>query len=141
MSAEAISLLLVRMGGRPCALPCQHIVEIVPRVTVEKVPGASEDMLGVINVRGRVVPVIDIRHRIAGTPRGQPYQHCVILSGPTKPVGLVVDEVKDVLGVAPDAVERPGEIGGRTKTPGVVRIQDELVLVLEPDDVVSSQGS
>src|SRR5262245_865756 len=123
------SLLLVRMAGRACAIACGDIVEIVPRVNIEKVPSAGQGVLGVINLRGRVVPVLDVRPRFAQVAEMPAFQHLVILHTAGRQLGVAVDEVRDVITVALDAVERPGALTG-SRAPGVVRIQDELVLVL-----------
>jgi purine-binding chemotaxis protein CheW len=128
------NLVLTRMGGRPCAIPCEHVVEIIPRVQLDHVPEAPAEVLGVINLRGRVVPVIDLRGRISQKKSLPFYQHLVIIRGQNgKLLGLAVDEVRDVVTVQEDAIEKPGEIAG-VRSPGVVRIEDDLVLVLGPED-------
>ena len=133
---DAVSLALVRMGGRPCAIPCEHIVEIVPRVNMSHVPDAPPQVLGVINLRGRVVPVVDVRQRISGgSTELSPYQYLVIVESGTRQIGLAVDEVSDVKNVRLSDVEKPADLTG-TRGPGVVRIDRELVLVVGPDDVL-----
>jgi purine-binding chemotaxis protein CheW len=98
------------------------------------VPEAPAEVLGVINLRGRVVPVIDLRGRISQKKSLPFYQHLVIIRGQNgKLLGLAVDEVRDVVTVQEDAIEKPGEIAG-VRSPGVVRIEDDLVLVLGPED-------
>jgi purine-binding chemotaxis protein CheW len=133
---DGLSLLLVRMGNRPCAIPCNRVVEIVPRVNLDHIPDAPAAVLGVMNLRGRVVPVMDVRAHVAGrTVEGQGYQHLVVVEAGDRQVGLPVDDVQDVVEVALTAIEKPGELT-RSKAPGVVRIGDELVLVITPEDVV-----
>jgi purine-binding chemotaxis protein CheW len=128
------SLVLTQMGGRPCAIPCEHVVEIIPRVELDHVPDAPAEVLGVINLRGRVVAVIDLRARVSQKRPLPFYQHLVIVRAKTgKLFGLAVDEVRDVVTVPEDAIERPGEVAG-VRSPGVVRIEDDLVLVLGPED-------
>jgi purine-binding chemotaxis protein CheW len=134
--SDAVSLALVRMGGRPCAIRCEHIAEIVPRVKLEHVPDSPPQVLGVINWRGRVVPVVDVRARISESSGAlPPYQYLVIVEARTRPIGLAVDDVRDVRSVRLVDVEKPGELAG-TRGPGVVRIDRELVLVVGPDDVL-----
>ena len=137
---ERVVLVLVRMGGRPCAIPAQAIVEVVPRVLLEQVPDAPAEVLGVMNLRGRVVTVMDVRTRVSesAAPPG-PYQHLVIVDRGKQLVGLAVDDVLDVLTVAADAVVHPGELAG-VEAPGVVRIEDDLVVVLHPRDVVHGRA-
>jgi purine-binding chemotaxis protein CheW len=131
-----LSLLLVRMGGRPCAIPCDRVVEIVPRVNLDHIPDAAATVLGVMNLRGRVVPGMDVRTRVAGhAVDARAYQHLVVVQSGERQVGLPVDDVHDVVEVSPTSVEKPGELTG-SRGPGVVRIGGELVLVIAPEDVV-----
>jgi purine-binding chemotaxis protein CheW len=133
---STVGLVLVRMAGRACAIPCTRIVEIVPRVDLSPIPDAPSEVLGVINLRGRIVPIVDVRQRVAQDERPLvPYQHLVIVEAAERQLGLAVDEVNDVLSVEEHEVARPGELAG-ARAPGVVRIGNEIVLVLEPEDVV-----
>jgi len=139
---KGVALALVRMGGRPCAIPCEHIVEIVPRVMLSKVPESPPQVLGVINLRGRVVPVVDVRAKLSAQPGSEPlppYQHLVIVQAEARQVGLAVDEVSEVRNVADSEVEKPGDLA-RAHAPGVVRIDRELVLVVSPEDVLHAIG-
>jgi purine-binding chemotaxis protein CheW len=122
------------MGGRACAIACEHVVEIIPRVLLSQVPNAPPGVLGVINLRGKVVPVVDVRARIAGTTELSAYQHLVIVTGSSRLIGVAVDDVHDVVTVPAAAIENPGELGD-ARGPGIARIGDELVLVLGPDDL------
>ncbi len=140
--SKGIALALVRMGGRPCAIPCEFIVEIVPRVLLSKVPDSPPQVLGVINLRGRVVPVVDVREKLAARSEPAPlppYQHLVIVQADSRQVGLAVDEVSEVRSVPSSDVEKPGDLA-RALGPGVVRIDRELVLVVSPEDVLHAIG-
>jgi purine-binding chemotaxis protein CheW len=131
-----LSLVLVRMGGRPCAIPCERVVEIVPRVNLDHIPDSPPEVLGVMNLRGRVVPVMDVRARVAGRAvDSSRYQHLVVVQCGERQVGLPVDDVHNVVQVSPSAIEKPGDLTG-VQGPGVVRIEDEMVLVISPEDVI-----
>ena len=135
-----LSLVLVRMGGRPCAIPCELIVEIVPRLNLEYLPDSPPRVLGVMNLRGRVVPVMDVREHVSGhAVDSESYQHLVVVQSADRQVGLAVDDVHDVLEVARSDVEKPGDLTG-VSGPGVVRVKDELVLVISPEDVIGAAG-
>ena len=131
-----LSLVLVRMGGRPCAIPSARIVEIVPRLNLDHIPDAPAEVLGVMNLRGRVVPVMDVRAHVAGRElESHTYQHLVVVDVGDRQVGLAVEDVQDVVEISPDAIEKPGDLTGN-QSPGVVRIKDEMVLVISPEDVI-----
>lgn len=128
------SLVLTRMGGRPVAVSCEYVVEIIPRVDIDRVPDAPSNVLGVINLRGRVVPVLDLRAKLSSKTPLPAHQHLVIVRARSdKLIGLAVDEVRDVITVETNAIEQPGEVAG-VRSPGVVRVDDDLVLVLSPED-------
>jgi purine-binding chemotaxis protein CheW len=128
------SLVLTRMGGRPVAVSCEYVVELIPRVDIDRVPDAPPNVLGVINLRGRVVPILDLRAKLSKKSPLPAHQHLVIVRGRgDKLIGLAVDEVRDVISVETNAIEQPGEVAG-VRSPGVVRIEDDLVLVLSPED-------
>lgn len=135
MSSPGVtSLVLTRMGGRPVAVSCEYVVELIPRVDIDRVPDAPPNVLGVINLRGRVVPILDLRAKLSSKSPLPAHQHLVIVRGRAdKLIGLAVDEVRDVLTVETSAIEHPGEVAG-VRSPGVVRIEDDLVLVLSPED-------
>jgi len=136
----SLSLVLVRMGGRPCAIPCSQVVEIVPRVNLDRIPDAPSAVLGVMNLRGKVVPVMDVRSHVAGeSVQGGSYQHLVVVEAGAKQVGLVVDDVHDVLDVDEQDIEKPGDLTG-VKGPGVVRVENDMVLVISPEDVIHAAG-
>ncbi len=133
-TGDVTSLVLTRMGGRPVAVSCEHVVELIPRVDVDRVPDAPANVLGVINLRGRVVPILDLRAKLSTKKPLPAHQHFVIIRGRNdKLIGLAVDEVRDVIMVDTVAIEQPGEVAG-VRSPGVVRIDDDLVLVLSPED-------
>ncbi|HRI67375.1 MAG TPA: chemotaxis protein CheW [Polyangium sp.] len=133
-SPGVTSLVLTRMGGRPVAISCEYVVELIPRVDIDRVPDAPGNVLGVINLRGRVVPIVDLRPKLSSKSPLPAHQHLVIIRGRNdKLIGLAVDEVRDVLNVETSAIEQPGDVAGM-RSPGVVRIEDDLVLVLSPED-------
>jgi purine-binding chemotaxis protein CheW len=137
-SAGVTSLVLTRMGGRPIAVSCEYVVELIPRVEIDRVPDAPANVLGVINLRGRVVPILDLRSKLSAKSPLPSHQHLVIIRGRNdKLIGLAVDEVQDVITVETNSIEQPGEVAG-VRSPGVVRVDDDLVLVLSPEDAYNA---
>jgi purine-binding chemotaxis protein CheW len=128
------SLVLTRMGGRPVAVSCEYVVELIPRVDIDRVPDSPPNVLGVINLRGRVVPILDLRSKLSSKSPLPAHQHLVIVRGRNdKLIGIAVDEVRDVITVETNSIEQPGDVAG-VRSPGVVRVDDDLVLVLSPED-------
>jgi chemotaxis-related protein WspB len=63
-----VLLLSFQLGERVYAMACSHILEIVPRIEVDPVPGGPPYLMGQFDYRGQVVPVIDLRRLVAGEP-------------------------------------------------------------------------
>lgn len=86
-----------------CALPVPNVQEIIRMVGISPIPGAAKNLEGTINLRGRMVPVVDLRKRFA-LPEA-PYEartRILIIGYGGKPLGLIVDDVTDVVEITPD---------------------------------------
>jgi purine-binding chemotaxis protein CheW len=105
-------------------------------VNLDHIPDAPKEVLGVMNLRGRVVPVMDMREHVAGRGiESRSYQQLVVVELGDRQVGLAVEDVQDVIEVPAIDIEKPGDLTG-AKGPGVVRVKDEMVLVITPEDVI-----
>jgi purine-binding chemotaxis protein CheW len=126
------ALLVVEMGGRLCGFLCEEVLEVLPRVAVTPVPDMPAEVLGVINARGKVVPVVDPRQRLGGEVAAPGFHYFVLLEGPTGPVAVAVDRVRDVVQVAAKDIAYPAE---KRRRLGVVRLGGELVVTMGAGDV------
>jgi purine-binding chemotaxis protein CheW len=109
--ASAVVLLVFRIDGCEHAVAVEQVVEVLRMVAATPLPDAPPWVLGVINVRGRVIPLIDVRARL-GAPRLEPEPSTSVIVVQTDEVaaGLVVDEVVEVLAVRHDALQRPDQV-------------------------------
>jgi purine-binding chemotaxis protein CheW len=147
---HAQSFVVFRLGGEGYALEVMRVQEVLDMQALTEVPGGPRFMLGVINLRGRVVPVYDLRMPF-GLPRDSKLTRapCVLIvessSGSDFLItGLLVDRVSDVLEFSPDEVQPPPQLGLGKATPfvrGLIRHQDGFLLVLDVDRVFSTLGS
>lgn len=130
-------LLVFRIEGREYALPVGEVVEVLRMVAATPLPEAPPWVAGVINFRGQVLPLIDLRSRL-GTLRREPeLSDAIIVVRADKVVtGLVVDEVVEVLPVQPGAVEPPsGVTSTALGVSGVAREGDRLILMLDEEQL------
>jgi len=134
----AARLVVFGLGGERLALPMACVREIVRMLPLQPVPRAPAPLLGLANLRGRVLPVLDLR-RLLGAPAREPDEaaRILVLETAGSRLGLVVDRVLRVAaaGVEPVAGgERAGGLLGSAALAGVVRAGGELVqvLALEP---------
>lgn len=98
--------LLVRVEGERYALPIHDVVEVARIGELTPVPGAPHAVLGVQNLRGQVVPVVDLG-AVVGMPRSEKRGALVVVDDSGQPAGLAVDALIDVADLVGDASEPP----------------------------------
>lgn len=134
MDAGAQSQYLVfQVAAREYALPIENIVEVLRMVALAPLAHSPAWLSGVVNLRGRVIPVIDLRILL-----GLPAQAIglttplIIISTQTLVAGLIADSASEVLGVAPEQIEPPSGLGGDGHLlSGIARVGARLVFVLD----------
>ena len=113
---------------------------------VTRVPYAPNYLLGVMNLRGVIVPVIDLRTRFGLTPRAADSSSVVIVvrvhtGHGEKTAGIVVDAVSEVYSVAPDNIKSTpdmGAAGERACVQNLASIDEKMVMLLDIDKLVTS---
>lgn len=131
------TLVVFELDDREFALPIQDVAEILPMVLVTPVPEVPPWVVGVVNLRGRVIPIVDLRTRLGMQPRPAELTTPILVAEQgTRKLGLIADAVRDVIELSDDALEPPAELGtGETDHPDAVsalgRIDDRLIVVLD----------
>ncbi len=112
--------------------------EILDHVTVTKIPHSPEDLLGVINLRGQVVPVFDMHLKLSLPPNREENNRCTIVAevaidDEVHVVGIQVDEVREVLELTKDMIEPPPRLGAYINTnfiKGMGRVDEQFMILL-----------
>jgi purine-binding chemotaxis protein CheW len=136
-STEATQLVVFRIDKSEYALPVGNVGEILRMVAIAPVPEAPEWLLGVINLRGKVIPVIDLRTRL-GLPRVEVGLNTPIIVAETEGqmVGLVADSVTELLTVPLGSVEPPdARVGSANAVAAVARAGERLLLIFDLERV------
>ncbi len=134
--------LTFRLAGEDYGVEILQVQEIKGYSRVTPLPNTPPEVRGVMNLRGTVVPVLDLRTRF-GMPGVEPDRFTVVVVvtvGP-KVVGLVVDAVSDVLNVAPAELVPPPDLGAGVDVSlltGMARAGDRLVTLLNIDRLVGA---
>ena len=134
------------VGAEEYAIGILRVREILEFAGATRVPRTPASVLGVINLRGRVVPVIDLARKFGAEPSAVTSRTCVVLvdveiEGESLVVGLLADSVHEVVEIAPEAIEPPPSFGTRMSIEflqGIGRYRDHFVLILEIDRVLST---
>lgn len=137
--------LTFSLGAEDYALSILKIQEIMGMMDVTMVPRAPDHVLGVINLRGKIVPVIDLRARFGMERLERTDETCIIVvDGPTGEVGVVVDRVSEVLDILGKDIEAPPSLGaavGTSYLQGVGKAGGRVQLVLDIERVLGTDSS
>jgi purine-binding chemotaxis protein CheW len=128
------------------ALDISTVREVLDFTTITKVPKTPDFMRGVINLRGSVVPVIDLKLKFGMTVTEKTVNTCVIIvevkvDGEKVILGVLADSVQEVMDLENDKIEPAPRIGTHLKTDfikGMGKHHDQFLMVLDIDKVFSS---
>jgi purine-binding chemotaxis protein CheW len=140
MSEQPVPYILLVVAGTTYAIPSQQVLHIEMVDQITPVPNARPFVEGVVFSRGHVVPVINLRVRFGfeRAPRDLRSRILVVQSDARR-VGLLVDEAREFIGIAADAVHPPHEaIGGLSGDylAGVTTLGDRIVVMLNVREVL-----
>ncbi len=128
------------------ALDIMQVREVLDYTEITKVPRMPDFMRGVINLRGGVVPVVDLRFKFGMPATEKSVNTCIIImeniiEGETTLIGALADSVREVLDLEPDQIEPAPKLGTRLKTgfiKGMGKKNDEFIILLDIERVFSA---
>ena len=143
---ETTQYLTYKLEDEIFAVDVAKVREILDFTPATKVPGTPEFMRGVINVRGNVVPVVDMRLKFGLTKTEKTVDTCIVVmeivvDDDTTVLGALVDSVQEVFEIEASHIEPPPRMGTRWRTEfikGIGKRNDELIIILDIDRVFSS---
>jgi purine-binding chemotaxis protein CheW len=103
-------LLVFQVGDVRCAVEASAVREIMPILPATRVPGAPHQVVGIVNIRGRITTVVDARRCLG--QRSEEEGSLVVLESGSRVVGLVVDEVIDLISVSDEGLAPRDELLG-----------------------------
>ncbi len=133
-------LVVFQLCGEHYGVEISRVQEIIRMQHITPVPGSPDYVMGVLNLRGKVVPVIDLR-RCLGFPGSVDMSNgrIVVVNLADQIVGMAVDSVTEVLRFSADAVERPSDLVATAKTEylkGILRVDSRLIIFVNLDHVL-----
>ncbi|MDO9308611.1 MAG: chemotaxis protein CheW [Deltaproteobacteria bacterium] len=143
---ETTQYLTFKLDEEVFALDVAKVREILEYTSITKVPQTPDFMRGVINLRGSVVPVIDLRLKFGMTSTEQTVNTCIIVTevemeGETILLGALADSVQEVNEMEPAQIEAAPHIGTKLNTDfikGMGKQDNHFVMILDIDKVFSS---
>ncbi len=144
--AESAQYLTFKLEEEVFAVDVANVREILDFTPATKVPGTPEFMRGVINVRGNVVPIVDMRLKFGLSKTEKTVDTCIVVMEISVDddkivLGALVDSVQEVFEMEANQIEPPPRMGTRWKTEfikGIGKRNDQLIIILDIDRVFSS---
>ncbi len=132
--SDPLRVLTFHVGDVRFAVPILDVREIVGLCEITRVPDTPPEVLGVVNLRGRIVPVIDSRRRFGMPARETDERACIVVfDTDDSPVGAIVDRVADVLDVEADVIDPapPAADGRGAAVRALARLDDGVAVILD----------
>jgi purine-binding chemotaxis protein CheW len=144
-SSEATQYLSFSLGAETFAVDIRHIREIIEYEEVTAVPTMPAFLRGVINLRGKVVPVIDLSVRFGRAPTEVRRRSCIVIvevgdEATRQDLGIIVDAVNEVMEIDANSQERPPAFGAGLRNDfiqGIGKVAGHFVVVLAIDQALS----
>jgi purine-binding chemotaxis protein CheW len=138
---DDVQIVTFKVGKEEYSVSILKVQEIIRMTEITTVPRSPVFVEGVINLRGRVIPVIDLRKRFGLPPAEKSDDsRIIVVDSSGKIVGLIVDSVTEVLRLSSSTVEPPPDIVGGIDSEyidGVGKLQNRLVILLNLDKVLT----
>lgn len=142
-SAEEGRYLSFQLASETYAVPIKTVSEIIGLSDITHVPNLPDYMRGIINLRGKVLPVMDLRRKFSLATAKYTRETCIIIVDIwSRKVGLIVDTVREVLDFKSSNIEPAPDIGGPSHTQcliGIGKLPDRVVILVEPSLILSSE--
>jgi len=137
--------LTFALGGEEYGLPVLKVREIIKAMDITHVPQVPMHVRGVINLRGRVIPVIDLRLKFGFAPQENTDHTCIIVVDVVHlgMIGVVVDSVSEVLNVSGSDIDQAPDFGDRVTTDyilGLAKVKNTVKILLDLDRVLGAEG-
>lgn len=137
---QFVSFLL---GDEEYGVPIMQVQEIIRFERLTHIPQSAQFVRGVLNLRGRVMPVIDLRQKF-GLEECDEDRHTriIVIDTGGQNMGMVVDEVSEVITIDSARIEPAPELGTKVRTDfirGMGKLEDRLVILLDIDKVLTAE--
>lgn len=140
---EGGKFLTFRLQEEEYGLEILMVREIIGVIDITPVPQTPDYVKGVINLRGKVIPIIDLRLKFSLDEAEHTNETCIIVVDVgTMLMGIVVDTVSEVLDIKASDIEPPPSFGSKLRTDyimGIGKVKDEVKILLDIGKVLTSE--
>jgi purine-binding chemotaxis protein CheW len=147
--ALAGKYLTFKLNGEEYGVEILKVQEIIKMMKVTPVPNTPDEVRGVINLRGQVIPIVDLRQHFEMDSAEATEKSCIIVTqvatdDATVTTGAIVDEVSEVLNILPEEIEEAPTFGASVNTSfilGIAKARAGVKILLDVDKVLGSSAS
>lgn len=136
---DILQLVTFKLGNEEYAVDILKVQEINRMVEITTIPNAPVYVEGVINLRGKVIPVINLRKKFGFESKEVDAHSRIIVVDVGNTVGLIVDSVSEVLRLSSDTVEPPPQMAGNNSADyilGIGKLEDRLLILLDIESLL-----
>ena len=142
MNDGVLEALAFKLGNEEYGIKILKVQEIRGYESVTRIASAPEHVKGVVNLRGTIVPIVDMRIKFKlGEPTYNQFTVVIILNIQDRVVGMVVDSVSDVISLTADQIKPAPDMGGALNTDYVVglgTVDERMIILVDIDRLMSS---
>ncbi|MBU0718189.1 MAG: chemotaxis protein CheW [Planctomycetes bacterium] len=141
VATEEGKYLTFKLANEEYGVEILKVRELIGLMDITAVPQMPVYMKGVINLRGKVIPVVDLRLKFGLEEIKHTEETCIIVVDVGKEIGIIVDTVSEVLDIAGDNIEPPPSMGGSVDTTfilGMGKVGQEVKILLDIDKVMTT---
>lgn len=133
--------VIFQIGPEEYGVDINAVKEIIKPTKITNVPNTDDHVLGVINLRGQIVPVVDLHHKFSFDQNidGEKKERIITVEVRDTMIGLFVDDVNEVIWINRDEIEPAPEVAGGVKQEfleGVGKFEDRLLVLVELDKLL-----
>ncbi|HNY22286.1 MAG TPA: chemotaxis protein CheW [Treponemataceae bacterium] len=141
---QANKYLFFRIDKESYGIGIKHVIEIIELQNISAVPDMPDYVKGVINLRGKVIPIVDLRLRFGMDERGYDNRTCIIVTEVDRVlVGCLVDTVEEVMEIPEKNVEVPPQFktaSGRNRyISGMGKVGESIKILLDVEEIVRDE--
>ncbi len=143
MMSDERQVVIFKLGNEEYAIPIMQVQEIIRMTDITAIPQAPDFVEGIINLRGRIIPIIDLMKRF--NLEGGEYSdemRIVVVDVQNQTVGIIVDMVSEVSRLSEDDIEPPPETVTLSNTAylsGVGKLDGRLIILLDLDYILTEK--
>jgi len=145
LKLDATQFLTFQVSGETLAIAILDVMEIIEIEEITKVPMMPACILGIINLRGRVVPVVDLARRLSRTQSKISKKSCIVLvevehKDNSQTIGMLVEEVNEIIEIEDQNTQPPPDFGTNIRTNfirSMGRVDDRFIILLNVHNVMS----